>query len=330
MEKIGFTTTIPVEVVLAAGFEPVDLNNIFIGDADPSLMVDEAEEEGLPRTTCGWIKGLYIAARHSGIGRIIAVTQGDCSNTHALMELWQSEGLQTIPFAFPYDRDQDFLRLQIRKLMDALGATEQSVQEWFSRLKPIRAKLTRLDEMTWREGRVSGFDNHRWLVSSSDFNGDPDAFERRLDDYIAAAALRPPAVEGVRIGYIGVPPIFTDFYEVMVDSGASVVFNEVQRQFAMPEAADDIYEQYARYTYPYDIFGRIEDIKTQAAVRGLDGIIHYCQSFCFRQIEDLLIRREINLPILTVEGDRPGPVDARTRIRIEGFLQMIKDRKRCT
>jgi len=108
------------------------------------------------------------------------------------------------------------------------------------------------------------------------------------------------------------------------------VFNEVQRQFAMPESAADIYAQYAQYTYPYDIFGRIEDIKTQAEMRGLDGIVHYCQSFCFRQIEDILIRREIKLPILTIEGDRPGPVDARTRIRIEGFLQMIKDRKRCT
>jgi benzoyl-CoA reductase/2-hydroxyglutaryl-CoA dehydratase subunit BcrC/BadD/HgdB len=116
----------------------------------------------------------------------------------------------------------------------------------------------------------------------------------------------------------------------MEASGASVVFNEVQRQFAMPEAVVDIYEQYARYTYPYDIFGRIEDIKAQAAMRNLDGIIHYCQSFCFRQIEDLLIRRELNLPILTIEGDRPGPVDARTRIRIESFLQMIKDRKKCT
>lgn len=330
MEKIGFTTTIPVEVVLAAGFRPVDLNNIFIGSADPSRMVDEAEEEGLPRTTCGWIKGLYIAARQSGVAGVIAVTQGDCSNTHALMELWQSEGLQTIPFAFPYDRDEDFLMVQIHKLMDALGTDEQSVEGWFDRLKPIRAKLARLDEMTWRDGKVSGLDNHRWLVSASDFEGDPEAFERRLDDYLAVAALRPPAVEGLRIGYIGVPPIFTDFYEVMETSGASVVFNEVQRQFAMPEAAEDIYAQYARYTYPYDIFGRIEDIKTQASARGLDGIIHYCQSFCFRQIEDILIRRSVKLPILTIEGDRPGPVDARTRIRIEGFLQMIKDRKRCT
>ena len=30
--KVGFTTTIPVEVVLAANLQPVDLNNLFIAD----------------------------------------------------------------------------------------------------------------------------------------------------------------------------------------------------------------------------------------------------------------------------------------------------------
>ncbi|RLB69432.1 MAG: 2-hydroxyacyl-CoA dehydratase, partial [Deltaproteobacteria bacterium] len=33
--KIGITSTIPVEVVLAAGHTPCDLNNIFISASDP-------------------------------------------------------------------------------------------------------------------------------------------------------------------------------------------------------------------------------------------------------------------------------------------------------
>jgi len=37
-------------------------------------------------------------------------------------------------------------------------------------------------------------------------------------------------------------------------------------------------------------------------------------------------RRLRQLPILTLEGDRPGPLDARTRIRLEGFIEMIKAR----
>jgi len=329
MEKIGFTTTVPVEVVLAAGRVPVDLNNLFIGSPDASAMVDEAEGEGLPRTTCGWIKGLYVAARREGFKEVVAVTQGDCSNTHALMELWQAEGIRTIPFAYPYDRDTDLLRLQIHKMMDALGTSEASTIRRYEALRPLRRKLARLDELTWRDGKVSGLDNHRWLVSSSDFGGDPEAYEAGLDAFMAEAVKNQAVTDSktVRIGFIGVPPIFTDLYDVLGSSGASVVFNETQRQFSMPYDAPDIYTQYALYTYPYDVFGRIEDIKSQAALRKLDGIVHYCQSFCFRAIEDLLIRRGVKLPILTIEGDRPGPVDARTRLRVEGFVEMLMDRK---
>ncbi|MBI5189576.1 MAG: 2-hydroxyacyl-CoA dehydratase [Nitrospirae bacterium] len=329
MQKTGFTTTVPVEVILAAGRTPLDLNNAFITSADPSGMVDRAEAEGLPRTTCGWIKGLYLAAREAGLSEVVAVTQGDCSNTHALMELWQTEGVLTVPFAYPYDRDADLLRLQIRKLMDALGTTEEATDNALQRLKPIRDGLRRLDELTWREGKVSGGENHLWLVSSSDFNGDPDRFETELGGFITEAERREPNgdADTVRLGFIGVPPIFGDLYETLESAGASVVFNETQRQFSMPYDTADIYGQYARYTYPYDVFGRIADIKEQAALRRLDGIIHYCQSFCFRAIEDLIIRRAVGLPILTLEGDRPGPVDARSRIRLEGFVEMLKGRK---
>jgi benzoyl-CoA reductase/2-hydroxyglutaryl-CoA dehydratase subunit BcrC/BadD/HgdB len=51
------------------------------------------------------------------------------------------------------------------------------------------------------------------------------------------------------------------------------------------------------------------------------------QAFCFRQIEDLIVRKRLKMPILTLEGDRPGPLDARTRIRLEGFIEMLKARK---
>jgi benzoyl-CoA reductase/2-hydroxyglutaryl-CoA dehydratase subunit BcrC/BadD/HgdB len=330
MEKVGFTTTVPVEVILAAGKVPVDINNVFIASPAAASIVERAESEGLPRTTCGWIKGLYVAAKDAGISTVVAVTQGDCSNTHALMELWQADGVRTIPFAFPFDRDRDLLKLQISKLAEALGAPDGAVKDSFESLKPVREKLRRLDKLTWSEARVSGAENHRWLVSSSDFEGDPAGFEIRLDAFMAAAGKRKPLFGGdtVRLGAIGVPPIFTDFHDTVESTGAAVVYNEVQRQFSMPYDTGDMLEQYARYTYPYDVFGRIDDIAEQARLRRLDGIIHYCQSFCFRAIEDLLIRKGINLPVLTIEGDRPGPVDARTRIRLEGFVEMLRDSRK--
>ena len=83
-------------------------------------------------------------------------------------------------------------------------------------------------------------------------------------------------------------------------------------------------EQYLRYTYPYDIFARIADIAEAVAQRRLDGLIHYTQSFCFRQIQDRLLRQHLNLPILTIEGDRPSPLDHRTRLRLEAFVDVLR------
>ena len=56
-------------------------------------------------------------------------------------------------------------------------------------------------------------------------------------------------------------------------------------------------------------------------------MIHYTQTFCYRQIYDILLRKNLPVPILTLEGDRPGPLDSRTSLRIETFIQMLKDRK---
>ena len=59
--KIGFTSTVPMEVIFAAGHIPVDLNNIFITSDNAGDWVNKAELKGFPRNICSWIKGLYIA-----------------------------------------------------------------------------------------------------------------------------------------------------------------------------------------------------------------------------------------------------------------------------
>ena len=75
MLKIGITTTIPVEIILAAGCTPIDLNNIFIMDKEPNKLVEEAETAGYPRNICGWIKGLYsvVLSPENKIDKVIAV-----------------------------------------------------------------------------------------------------------------------------------------------------------------------------------------------------------------------------------------------------------------
>jgi benzoyl-CoA reductase/2-hydroxyglutaryl-CoA dehydratase subunit BcrC/BadD/HgdB len=181
-----------------------------------------------------------------------------------------------------------------------------------------------LDRLTWQENTVSGWHNHLYQVSCSDFNGDVGGFEKDVDDFIAKASTAAEYGEDLRIGFIGVPPILTDLYDYIEQMGARVVFNEVQRQFAMPFATDDLVEQYRLYTYPYGVFGRIGDIQAEAERRNLDGLIHYVQSFCFRQIEDMIFRERLDVPILTIEGDNPSRVDARTKLRIDSFLEMLR------
>lgn len=322
--KIGITTTIPVEIVYAAGYVPVDLNNLFISDPDALMLVEEAEIAGYPRNTCAWIKGIYsIVLKQRDIRTVIAVTQGDCSNTHALMETLQLEGVQVIPFAYPFDRDRDLLKLQIEKLMSFFGVDTQQVDQVREKLNRIRRKVWKLDQLTFFENVISGWNNHYYQVSCSDFKGSPERFESELDNFLSG--LKGPVLSdnGIRLGYAGVPPIMDDLYSYMEEKGARVVFNETQRQFTMPFETQDLVEQYRLYTYPYGIFFRLQDILQQIEKRKLDGLIHYAQGFCYRQIEDMIIRKKINIPVLTLEGDKPNHLDERTRTRIDAFLEML-------
>jgi len=331
--KIGITTTVPLEIILAAGFVPLDLNNLFISHNNSLHLVHEAEIQGFPRTLCAWIKGIYSAARREKISQIVAVTQGDCSNTQALIEMLSLEGIRIVPFAYPYDRDRELLRLQMERLRQALGCSWEEAMAMKERLDTIRRKVHQIDRLSWADGGgvVSGFENHYYQVSCSDMQADPEKFEAKVDQFLAELSTRSRMEEKVRLGFIGVPPIFTDLYPLIESLEGRVVFNEVQRQFSMPGCGqgEDLVEQYLRYTYPYDIFARIADIKEQIAVRRIDGLIHYVQSFCFHRLEDLIVRKSIHMPILTLEGDNPGQIDARTRIRIESFLQVLKERKEC-
>jgi benzoyl-CoA reductase/2-hydroxyglutaryl-CoA dehydratase subunit BcrC/BadD/HgdB len=105
-----------------------------------------------------------------------------------------------------------------------------------------------------------------------------------------------------------------------------VVFNETQRQFAMPNPGSSLAGQYANYTYPYSIRGRAKDILTQLHRRRVDGVIHYVQAFCHRGIGDIIFRHAIHLPVLTLEGNTDFTLNNHVKTRIEAFLDMLKRR----
>jgi len=322
---IGITATIPVEIIFAAGLRPVDLNNLFINSDQPKKLISQAEAAGFSHSICSWIKGIYATVFNNDIKEVIAVTGGDCSNTIALGELLARKGVKVTPFEYPFNRDREALLVQMEKLRKSVSTTWSKIEAAKARLDRIREKLKRLDQLSYRKNIITGFENHMYLVSSSDFNGDPDEFENNLDNFLIAARNREPAKYEIRLGYLGVPPIFSQFYEYIESLNARVIFNEVQRQFSMPFEKEDILDQYLEYTYPYDINGRLRDIEQAIYERKLDGLIHYTQTFCYRQIYDIVLRESLPVPILTLEGDTPGSIDSRTALRIETFVEMLKN-----
>ena len=318
----------PLEVLLAAGLTAVDLNNVFVAAGDPMALVERAQEAGFPQTCCCWTRGLYGAVHALGLRRVIAVIQGDCSNTHALAEMLRYEGVECVPFDYPYQRDAAAMGRNLENLAARLGADMADAQRWQGRLAPLRVAAAEIDRLTWQEGKVSGLENHLWLVSTSDFGADADAWHAAARSFLAQAVERKPLKQCVRLAFVGVPPIMPGLYEHLAASGGRVVFNETQRQFSMPGPQGTLAEQYTRYTYPYGIFARVEDVRAECARRAVDGVIHYVQSFCFRRIEDRILREQVGLPVLTVECDLPGPLPGQLRTRLEAFVQMLDARKR--
>ncbi len=325
---IGITSTIPVEIIYAAGAIPVDLNNVFITSEEPAQMITLAENAGFARNYCAWIKGMFGALQlRPEISEVIGVVQGDCANTGALLELLRHRGLTTYEFAYPSRGDSAGLSRSITCLESALGAAPGESEVWRIRLNETRRTALEIDRLTWQEDIFNGEENHLALINTSDFKGDPDSYFVELSTVLKASRTRTPLVSGVRLGLVGVPPITSDIFTRTAEMGAGVVYNEVQREFAMPHRSASLTEQYLGYTYPYGAGTRAPVIAREAAKRRVDGLIHYVQSFCYHQLDEIIIRETAGVPVLNLEADKPGPLDGRNRLRLEAFVETLKEGK---
>ncbi len=337
MKKMGITTTVPIEVLLAAGYQPIDLNNILVTDPDPGRLITIAERAGFPLNCCSWIKGIYGVCIDRNIEDVLCVTGGDCSNTIMLMETLKLKGLNALSFAYPGSPDESLMQHALEELAAMLGTTLPAAKKMRQELQSCRDLAFKLDELTWESNQVSGWENHLWLVSTSDFNGDFRKYQHELEALLEDCVRRPPYADSeIRLAYIGVPAVYAgQLYPYIEKNGARVVLNEVQRQFAMPachssegaagrpDQGTSLAEQYTHYTYPYSINQRIRDIKVEIQKRRIDGVIHYVQAFCHRAIGDIVLRQAIDLPVLTLEGNADFFLNAHVKTRIEAFLDMI-------
>lgn len=269
----------------------------------------------------------------NGINEVLGVTTGDCSNTLMLMEVFRLKGIKVRPFAYPEIPDPYLMKEALVRLAISLNTDMGSAERERLNLLPIREIIERLDRLTWDPGVVSGWENHIWLVSTSDFNGNPELFHSQLKEFINQAQTRRPYPDNMlRLAYIGVPPVYArELYPFIESQGGRVVFNEVQRQFSMTGPSCPLEEQYSRYTYPYSIFDRVKDIREQLDLRNVDGVIHYVQAFCHRGIGDIIFRSAkggLPLPILTLEGNTDFSLTHHLKTRIEAFMDMLHRSKR--
>lgn len=329
MEKIGLTTTVPIEIWIAAGYLPVDLNNIFVTSKNYQKYIEIAERDGFPKSICAWIKGLYGVCIDEGIKNIAGVIGGDCSNTKALVDLLEYKGINIFEFSYPYTRHKDDIKKEMDRLMKQLNVSYEEIEKTRIQLNEVRNIAIELDTMGYLQDNQTGLENHLILVNCSDFQGDVQGYKRYLLNKKEELAKREKNRKSIRLGYIGVPPMTADLYDYIETLDSKVIYNEVQREFAFPRnsEAKDIYEQYLDYTYPYDSKFRIQEIKKQIEQRKLDGIIHYTQAFCHRAIDDIIIKANLDIPVINIEGDQQNTLDARTKLRLEAFIDMLKDMK---
>ena len=323
-KRVGITTTVPIEIIYSAGFVPVDLNNLFIAKENALRLVDRAESVGYPRSFCAWVKGIYSTVLESGIKMVVGVIQGDCSNTHVLMETLSDVGIRTIPFTYPYDKSEEIFEIELERFADRFQTTIEEAERWKKRLDEIRAKVYEIDRLNIDKRCIPASELNLLLLSTSDMLSDPDRLENMVDAVYKKIIKNAPKRDGKRIGVVGIPPIFTDFFDYIEgELGLECVYIEVARQFALPLGGKDIAETYLRYTYPYGIYARLEDIKTEIENRRIDGIVHYVQGFCYRQVELIVLRNHINVPIIQIEGDKPGTLDEATKVRLQAFAEQL-------
>ncbi len=326
--RVGLFSTIPVEVVFAAGKVPVDINNLFVTHGDPGQLLRFADESGLPRNLCAWTRGLYAATVENNIDTVVVVPAGDCTNNVTMAELLERVGVRVVRFDYP--QAQQGLRAQLTvsmaRLAADLGTTVAAGEAIFERMRPLRESLAQVDALL-AEGAIDPSLARLLLLESTDCAGNLELYHRRV-----ARALEESQKEahpGPRIAVFGIPTILSDLGETLGQLGAQVVVWETERDFAMVEPADSLVEQYLKYAYPYGLEARLERFLPLLAPRGVQGVVINAQAFCHHNLELKRVEAALSaVPHLVLESDAPGPVSPRDRIRLEGFLALASSRAR--
>jgi hypothetical protein len=308
-DTVGITALIPPELVYACQHRPLDVNNVV-----PTSQVS-------PRSKlCAWtaVWRDEIIKGRLDIDSLIVVAGGDCHNALVDGQKVALSGVPTHYFFYPFDRDPDYMASQMEGLARFLGGIKD--KEIFRRISVAKEKGLALDQLRV-DDNARASDVFSALISFSDLQGDPAAFEKVLDTM--------PLTDleySSRVALIGVPPIYPDFHEVAESFGLHVVYDELPYEFVRLGGNDlqAIAKSYSNYSFSGPIMNRIELIRHELDRRRVDGVIHYTQFACHHTLEDEIFREYLDYPVLTVQGDLPRPSSEQLKLRLEAFSEMLE------
>jgi predicted CoA-substrate-specific enzyme activase len=325
--RIGIFSTLPVEVLLAAGHLPVDVNNLFVTHEDPGALLRTADDAGVPRTLCAWTRGLFGATIAANLAEVVVVPSGDCTNNVTMAQLLGRVGVRVHTFHFPLSPHgrEEAMQEELGRFAASLGTDLPAVQRQWEELREVRHLLAEVDR-AGAEGRLDPGRTRLLLLESTDFSGQPSLYARRLRRALDEADGRQP-FPGLPVAVFGVPTILTDLPDVLAGVGLRVVAWETERDFAMVRPVESLAEQYLDYAYPYGVEARLERFLPLLEARRVEGVVINAQSFCHHNLELQRVGRALaGYPTLVVEADAPGPVEPRDRIRLEGFARLVRER----
>lgn len=324
-ETYAITSTLPIEIIYAAGDAVADVNNLFINSENPQAYLQIAERAGFPANSCAWVKGIFGFCTKNNWRQIIGVNEGDCSQNSTLLDILEHRGLTVLRFSFPAERTYAALNASIIALEKKFGVTRAQTEIVKKRFDELRAIAKNIDERAWQQRNVNSADLFTAQLLLTDMLSDVDAGEKRLRSL--ATKIDERGNNKIPLAVIGVPTIMGDLWATIENAGGRVIYHEVPHQFSLTEnIGRDLVDSYLNYTYPAKAQIRLAEIKRQIELRQVRGIIHYAQAFCHRQMHDLLLREICSVPILTIEADRPTKIDGRTLTRIEAFLESLATR----
>lgn len=326
--RVGIFSTLPIEVLLAAGRRPVDVNNLFVTHPDPSLFLRRADSAGLPRALCAWTRGLLGAVISWELQTVVVVPQGDCSNNTTLAALLERLGIRVLEFNFPVAplRRRERMGYELDAFRRALSVSREKLDETFESMRPVRGLLEKMEALCWAERRLPGTQARHFLLQSTDMGGDPKLFSRRLEKVIGEFS-KAPVRSGPRVALFGVPNLVSDLAGRIEGSGAILALCETEHDFAMIPPAPTLEEQYLNYAYPYGVEARLEKFLRLAEEREIDGVVVYTQAFCHHNLELARVQEALSeYPTVVIEADVPGPLSQRDLTRLEGFISLLRKR----